>query len=83
MIDLSTVDQFRQAAAAAVTPGTDLTVDLSGCTFMGSEGIGILIDTVKALGSSDLILRSPSGIITKVLELSGLEKFPNVKVTAG
>ena len=50
---------------------------------MGSEGIGILIETVKALGSRDLILRSPSGIITKVLELSGLEKFPNVKVADG
>lgn len=83
MIDLSTVDRFRQSAAAAVTPGSDLTVDLWGCTFMGSEGIGILIETVKALGSNDLILRSPSSIVTKVLELSGLEKFPNVKVVSG
>jgi anti-anti-sigma factor len=80
LIDLSTVDGFRQAAAAAAVSGTDLVVDLSGCTFIGSEGIGVLIDTVKAIGSGRLTLRSPRGIISKVLELAGLAKLPNVEM---
>jgi anti-anti-sigma factor len=55
-------------------------VDLTGCTFIGSEGIGVLIDAVKALGSGQLVLRSPRGIVTKVLVLSGLAKLPNVQM---
>jgi anti-anti-sigma factor len=80
-IDMATVDQFRQAATAAVAEGAELVMDLSGCSFLGSEGIGILIDTVKALGADGrLILRAPHGIIPKVLELSGLAKLPTVRI---
>ena len=83
LIDLSTVDQFRQAAAASAIPASDLVVDLTGCTFIGSEGIGVLIDALKALGSGQLILRSPPGIVRKVLDLAGLAKFPNVQIGTG
>ena len=83
LIDLSTVDRFRQAAAANAVAGSDLTVDLTGCSFIGSEGIGVLIDALKALGSGRLILRSPPGIVRKVLDLAGLSKLPNVEMGAG
>jgi anti-anti-sigma factor len=83
LIDLSTVDQFRQAAAASTIPASDLIVDLAACTFIGSEGIGVLIDALKALGSGRLILRSPPGIVRKVLDLAGLTKLPNVQIRTG
>ena len=83
-IDLATVDRFRQAAAAGATKGADLLVDLSECSFLGSEGIGVLIDALRGLGAAGrLELRSPHGIILKVLELAGLAKLPNVRITTG
>jgi anti-anti-sigma factor len=83
LIDLSTVDRFRQAAAATAVRGSDLTADLAGCTFIGSEGIGVLIDALKAVGAGQLILRSPPGIVRKVLDLAGLAKLPNVQIGTG
>ena len=83
-IDLATVERFRHAAAAGVSHGSELIVDLSGCSFLGSEGIGVLIDALRALGSAGrLVLRSPRGIIPKVLHLAGLAKLPNVRIIPG
>lgn len=83
-IDLATVDSFRQAAASGATEGSELVLDLSHCSFLGSEGIGVLIEAVKALGSAGrLVIRAPKGIIPKVLELSGLANLPTVQIGAG
>ncbi len=80
-IDLATVDRFRQATASHTSEGSELIVDLSDCSFLGSEGIGVLIDALRALGSAGrLVLRSPRGIIRKVLDLAGLAKLPNVRI---
>ncbi len=79
-VDLSSIQRFREAVASGAADGSELVLDLSGCTFLGSEGIGVLIDAVKAIGSGKLILRSPPGIISKVLELAGVAKLPNVQM---
>ena len=82
-IDLATVDRFRQAAASGVVEGSELVLDLAECSFLGSEGIGVIIDALKGLGSAGrLVLRSPQGIILKVLELAGVAKLPNVRITS-
>ena len=79
-VDLSSIERFREALSTAAQDASELVVDLSGCTYMGSEGIGALIETVQSLGEGRLVLRSPSGIIQKVLDLSGLGNLPNVEI---
>jgi anti-anti-sigma factor len=80
-VDLSSVEGFRDALSGAAQNASELVIDLSGCTYMGSEGIGVLIETVQALGRGKLVLRSPTGIIQKVLDLSGLGNMPNVEIS--
>ena len=81
-VDLSSVEEFRRALQAATSGTSELVLDLAGCSYMGSEGIGVLIEAVQSLSDGKLVLRSPSGIILKVLELSGLSKLPNVEITS-
>lgn len=80
-VDLSNVEAFREAVSAGAGSPADLTLDLSECSYMGSEGIGVLIEAVKALEGRSLILRSPGGILMKVLDLAGISKLPNVVIS--
>jgi anti-anti-sigma factor len=83
-VDLSNVDQFREALAQAGTGAWELVLDLADCTYMGSEAISALIETSKDLGEGDLILRSPTEFLQKVFDLTGIGRLRNVRVeTAG
>ena len=83
-VDLSTIEEFQRALGDAVTPGRALVLDLSGCTYMGSESIGVLIAAWKELGTDgSLELRVPPGPLRNVLEIAGLAKFPNVHISGG
>lgn len=82
-VDLSNVELLRDAIGRAASGASELVLDLSECTYMGSEGIGALIEAVRWLGHGRLILRSPSGILMKVLDLAGITKLPNVHVAPG
>ena len=82
-IDLATVERFRQAAAEEAVEGSELVLDLSGCSFLGSEGIGVLIDALKVLGSGGrLVIRAPHGIVLRVLKLAGVASLPNVRIVS-
>lgn len=80
-VDLSNVDAFRQAVTDRASGASELVLDLGQCTYMGSEGIGVLIEAVKLLDGGRLVLRSPSGILMKVLDVAGLSKLPNVEIS--
>jgi anti-anti-sigma factor len=82
-VDLSNAGRFREAVMTAAGGASLLTLDLQDCTYMGSEGLGVLIEAVKELGDGRLVLRSPSGILMKVLDIAGLSKLPNVEIAAG
>ena len=82
-VDLSNADTFRNAVLAAAGGTPKLALDLTDCSYMGSEGIGVLIEAVKALGQGRLVLRAPSGILLKVLDVAGLSKLPNVEISPG
>ena len=56
---------------------TQLTLDLSGVTFMDSSGIGVIIGRykqIKARGGKTMIIRARPQV-DKILELSGLKKI--------
>jgi anti-anti-sigma factor len=80
-VDLSNVAKLAQAVEAEIDQTGGVTLDLAGCTYIGSEGIGVLIEAwnrVKENGR--IVLRSPTGMVSRVLELAGMERFPGVEV---
>ena len=80
-VDLSTVERFREAVGGALGGSSGLTIDLTACSYMGSEGIGVLVQALRDLGPGRLRLVSPNAMLMKVLDLAGLSKLPNVEIT--
>ncbi|MGH2721568.1 MAG: STAS domain-containing protein [Actinomycetota bacterium] len=59
----------------------DLRLDLSELTFMGSEGVRLLIDLARArAGSGELVLVNPTRVVRRILELTGVERLANLRV---
>jgi anti-sigma B factor antagonist len=76
--DLSTTAEVTVALARAIAlDDDDLEIDLSGVEFMGAETIGIIIRTRGYLRSRsrELVLRSPSRLARRVVDLCGLAQL--------
>jgi anti-anti-sigma factor len=83
-VDLSNAATLEQAVLAELDVGRELTLDLADCTYIGSEGIGILLLAWHQLKDGGrLVLRSPTGVVRRVLELAGLDRFPGVEIVDG
>ncbi|HEU5007327.1 MAG TPA: STAS domain-containing protein [Jatrophihabitantaceae bacterium] len=81
-MDLSTVSALHEAVQDAISrkPRT-LAFDLAGLTFMDSSGIAALL---SAIGAVDTVqVRNPSGIVRRVIELSGLAQTFGLSSAAG
>jgi anti-anti-sigma factor len=80
-VDLSNVDTLAQAVKAEIDQTGSVTMDLAGCSYIGSEGIGVLIEAWNRVKDGGrIVLRSPTGMVGRVLELAGIERFPGVEV---
>jgi anti-anti-sigma factor len=80
-VDLSNVNKLAQAVMTEIDQTGSVTMDLAGCTYIGSEGIGVLIEAWNRVKESGrMVLRSPTGMVSRVLELAGIERFPGVEV---
>jgi anti-anti-sigma factor len=80
-LDLATEGQARAALEPHLHPGAEVTVDLRALTFMDSTGLNLLVGALSALGDDGrLTVRGASGIVAKVLTVSGLTDRPNVTV---
>ena len=70
-LDLSTVGPLNAAVRDAIERKPEaLIFDLAGLKFMDSSGIAALLAAVGAVSSVQV--RNPSGIVQRVIELSGL-----------
>jgi anti-sigma B factor antagonist len=74
-IDMSNTQELTAACAALVDgDGVTLEIDLEGLTYLDSSGIGALVELLRAFESrgGNVHIVNPSGIVRRVLELSGL-----------
>lgn len=70
-LDLATVDTLSSALQEAVGHKPRVLIfDLAGLTFMDSSGIAMLLAAIPMVDSVQV--RNPSGIVRRVIELSGL-----------
>ena len=77
-LDAESAGELRQAVAAEVRRGMHLiTLDLNGVSFLSSAGIRVLFETQReARGAGgDCHVRSASGPVRKVLELTRLDRI--------
>lgn len=80
-LDLSTADAARAKLEPMLRPGAALTFDLGRLEFMDSTGINLIVGALRILGDDGrLTLRAPSGIVGKLLSVSGLSDRPNLVV---
>ena len=81
-VDLSNIERFSEQVRGAARPGQLLVLDLSQCDYLGSEGIGVLIEAWKQVRDGGrLVLRSPGPTMRRVLDLAGLGKFPELVIS--
>ncbi|MBR6242532.1 MAG: STAS domain-containing protein [Ruminococcus sp.] len=59
----------------------ELTIDLTGITFMDSSGIGLIMGRSKLIKEcgGKLEVRSPQPYIRRVLKLAGIERLVKIK----
>jgi anti-anti-sigma factor len=80
-LDLSTEGKARAALESILHPGAAVTLDLRALQFMDSTGLNIIVGALSTLGDDgSLTLRGATGIVAKVLAVSGLTDRPNVTV---
>jgi anti-sigma B factor antagonist len=75
-VDMATAPVFRDVLTRATQRGDQgVLVDLSGCGFMDSSGLSVLVEANKALREQGgrLTLRAPNERIVRLLELTRLD----------
>lgn len=76
-IDLSTVPTFRTFLSDVCRDGRPVVIDLSGCTFLDSLGIGLLLGGARR-ASAGLSIVGAVGSVRSVLSLTGADRLVEV-----
>lgn len=89
-LTMATAAGLRSAVAEAVDAGRPrLVLDMAGCSFLDSSGLGAVIGGLKAArqAGGDLRLARPTPQVTTVLELTNLDRvlrpYPTVEAALG
>ena len=84
-VDLSSSPELRKAVLEAVADAGSISVDLSGAAYMDSSGVATLVEGLKAASERNqaFVLLKPSKAVMKVLELSRLDSFFDIRDTLG
>jgi len=84
--DLSTAADLRECLVhSEVVKATNVQIDMTGVTFLDSSNIGLLIAACKRTRSSGgaFSVTCGDGVPRRVLEISGLVEYLQVRPTAG
>ena len=81
-LDMATVNDLLEGVRRSLLPGPgDLTLDLSGLSFMDSAGLLALLDLSRQLeGRGRLVLLSPVRSVARLLQLARADTIPNLVV---
>lgn len=84
VLDLYTAPRLREAMVEVLAGRNEpfvVTLDVSGLDFIDSSGLGVLIAVLKRLRhiGGNLVLRAPSRSMSRLLDLTGLDKVFTVE----
>jgi anti-anti-sigma factor len=76
-VDPATAPALDEAIRRAESYRPRVVVDLSGCTFMDSSGLEVLVGAHTRTDGLDrgFVVRSPHAFVARVLEISGVDQF--------
>jgi len=77
-IDMAAAPVFRERLTAVIeSNGDDVVVDLADVSFMDSSGLVVLVEAHQKLESASrkLLIARPSPAVTRVLEVTGLDRL--------
>jgi anti-sigma B factor antagonist len=83
-LDIGTVEALRPALDQAATAGGPLVIDLRELTFMDSTALHAWVKAAELLAQHGwcIYLHVSGGIVERVMELAGMDRFPNIHVVA-
>jgi anti-anti-sigma factor len=80
-VDLSNASKLSEILRTAVRSGGEITLDLSGITFMDSTAIQVLLKAGKDIGGRGrLVLANPSPLVLNVLRLIRADQLPGLRI---
>ncbi len=84
-LDMVSAPILTDAIRSAFTGQESVTLDMSGLTFMDSEGIRVLVQVAKAMRERGgvVIVRGATGIVRRVLNLVDAGDWPGVTIEDG
>jgi anti-sigma B factor antagonist len=86
-LDQATADQLRAPLQETIEAGTGpVMIDMSGCSFIDSTGLGVIVEAWKALqarngDSAALAICCPEAEVRRLLEVTGLDQAIEVHDT--
>ena len=80
-VDLSNASQLGEVLQRAIQEGGDITLDLSGVTFMDSTAIQVLLKAGKRIeGRGRIVLFHPAALVQNVLRLIKADLMPGLRI---
>lgn len=77
-VDLATVPNFRSALVEACRDGRPVVVELGGCTFLDSIGVGLLLGAARR-ASHGFTVVGATGTVRMLLSLTGFDQLIPVR----
>jgi anti-anti-sigma factor len=83
-LDISNAEDLLETLVEPLRSEGDVTLDISGLRFVDSSGIRVLLQAARDLeGRGWLVMRDPQPAVLRVIELMGLERLQNLRVSVG
>jgi anti-sigma B factor antagonist len=81
-LDIAVTDRLLEAVQPVIDEGHNVTLDLSGLTFLDSSGVHAFIEVGQraAHRGAALVLRSPSRPALRVLEIVSADRFAGIRI---
>jgi anti-anti-sigma factor len=80
-LDLATADELASVLTDQARRGAQVTLDLSGLTFIDSTGLAILLRTATSSGTTGpLVLLRPSKAVRRVFDLTLPHGAPGLEI---
>ena len=79
-LDVATAPQFTESLVSASSNGS-VVLDVSELVFLDSCGVHAILEVARTRnGNGPVVILDPSGPVTRVLEILGIDQHPGVEV---
>ena len=77
-LDLETAPLLRETVMPALVDSENVKLDLRGLTFMGADGLRVLLEFCQAIGTGHVVLFNAQSQVVNVLKVTGVLRGTNL-----